>query len=187
MASKLKSFFKHIEHIGTAEALPPSQNVPPAPQFEPFDSVKAEIFRHRKQVGVNLGCVFCLEGWLAPPNLKSTGNWESEIEFLEACKSRETARDLLEQHWKSHITEKDFEFLASTGINAVRLPIGYWVAADRDDLSGPFKKYGGVYDAAWNCFLIMIHNAAKHNIGVLVDLHGAPGQYDYYSRKKEKI
>ncbi|KAI9278702.1 glycoside hydrolase superfamily [Phascolomyces articulosus] len=178
MAKHLKSIFKKIEHMGGPDPLPPSSNIPPPPQFDAFDPVVSEVYRHRKQVGVNLGCLFCLEGWLAPPSLKSSGirhDWDSEIDYLEACESREIARDSLEQHWKSYITEQDFEYLASTGINAVRLPIGYWAAADQEDLTGPFKKFQGVYDAAWNYFLIVIHNAAKYNIGVLVDLHGAPG------------
>ncbi|KAI7854868.1 glycoside hydrolase superfamily [Circinella umbellata] len=136
------------------------------------------MYRHRKQVGVNLGSLFCLEGWLAPPALKSSGlrhDWDSEIDYLEACESRETARSSLEEHWKNFVTEQDFAFLANAGINAVRLPVGYWAVADKEDLTGPFKKFQGVYDAAWNYIFVTIHNAAKHNIGVLVDLHGAPG------------
>ncbi|ORY96163.1 glycoside hydrolase superfamily [Syncephalastrum racemosum] len=175
--SKVKSLFKKLENLGGAEPLSPSKNVPPAPQFEAFDPVKAELFRHRKQVGVNIGCLFCLEGWLAPPQLKSSSlrQWESEHDYLQACQSREDARDSLEEHWRTFVTEKDLEFLASVGVNAVRLPVGYWAICDREDLTGPFKKFQGVYDAAFNSMLVFIANAAKYNIGVLVDLHGAPG------------
>lgn len=179
MAAKVKSLFKKVEHIGQPSPLPRSENIPPAPQFPPYDAVTAEIYRHRKQVGVNLGSLFCLEGWLAPAQLKSCGlqhDWESESDYLESCQSRESARNALEDHWKTFVTEKDFEFLASAGINSVRVPIGYWVAADHDDMVGPFKKYQGVYDAAWNSLLQLIANASKYQIGVLIDLHAAPGK-----------
>ncbi|KAI7875383.1 glycoside hydrolase [Lichtheimia hyalospora FSU 10163] len=178
MAEKVKSLFKKVEHLGQPAPLPKSQNIPPAPQFPPYDAVTAEMYRHRKQVGVNLGSLFCLEGWLAPAQLKSSGlqhDWESESDYLESCQSRESARNALEDHWKTFVTEKDFEFLASAGINSVRVPIGYWIAADHEDMVGPFKKFQGVYDAAWNYLLQLIANAAKYQIGVLVDLHAAPG------------
>ncbi|CDH58318.1 related to glucan-beta-glucosidase precursor [Lichtheimia corymbifera JMRC:FSU:9682] len=178
MAEKVKSLFKKVEHLGQPPPLPKSQNIPPAPQFPPYDAVTAEMYRHRKQVGVNLGSLFCLEGWLAPAQLKSCGlqhDWESESDYLDACQSRESARGALEDHWKTFVTEKDFEFLASAGINSVRVPIGYWVAADHEDMVGPFKKYQGVYDAAWNYLLQLIANASKYQIGVLIDLHAAPG------------
>lgn len=174
MAHQIKSFFKNL---GTPAPLPPSQRVPPAPTFEPFNEELSQVYRYRRHVGVNLGCLFCLEGWLAPPELKKDrGHWESELAYLEASPSREAARDALESHWQNFITEQDFAFLSSVGVNAVRLPIGFWVVADQKDLADmPFRKYQGVYDAAWNYFLRTIDYAAKHNIGVLVDLHGAPG------------
>lgn len=179
MAEKVKSLFKKVEHLGQPPPLPKSQNIPPAPQFPPYDAVTAEMYRHRKQVGVNLGSLFCLEGWLAPAQLKSCGlqhDWESESDYLDACQSRESARGALEDHWKTFVTEKDFEFLASAGINSVRVPIGYWVGAEHEDMVGPFKKYQGVYDAAWNYLLQLIANASKYQIGVLIDLHAAPGK-----------
>ncbi|KAI9320439.1 glycoside hydrolase superfamily [Dichotomocladium elegans] len=184
MTRQIKSLFKKLERrIGSpTEAMAPStKSMAPDPKLAPFDPVVAEVFRHRKHVGVNLGGVFCLEGWLAPPTLRSTAvpqGWQSEIEFLGACSSREAAREALEDHWQHWgVTEADFGYLASVGINAVRVPIGYWIVAGRDPelVASPFKHYLGVYDTAMHWLLTLIASAAKYDIGVLVDVHGAPG------------
>jgi glucan 1,3-beta-glucosidase len=33
------------------------------------------------------------------------------------------AREILEKHWDGFITEQDFEYIASRGINTVRIPV----------------------------------------------------------------
>jgi glucan 1,3-beta-glucosidase len=144
------------------------------PYFAPYDMTEASVYRHRRQIGVNLGSIFILDKSLAPPSLRScvvNDNWASELDFLESCMTLDQAKEALEDHWSSFVTEKDFEYLASIGINSVRIPIGYWIL----DCGGPFKKYKYVYQSAWYWFLNMISIAAKYKMGVLVDLHGAPG------------
>lgn len=37
---------------------------------------------------------------------------------------------ILQKHRESFVQESDFRFLASKGINAVRIPVGYWIASD---------------------------------------------------------
>ena len=39
-------------------------------------------------------------------------------------------RAAIQQHRQIWVTEADFQLLANTGFNAVRLPVGYWVLAD---------------------------------------------------------
>ncbi|KAI9030945.1 glycoside hydrolase family 5 protein, partial [Phycomyces nitens] len=145
--------------------------------FDPFDPALAQVYRYRRQVGVNLGCVFLLERWLCPPRLcekVGSAQWESEHDFLRACRSPQEARRILEDHWETHVTQDNMAQIASKGINTIRLPIGYWIVR-RSLLVEPFKSFEGVYDAAWNWFLRLINMAAQYGIGVLVDLHGAPG------------
>lgn len=75
------------------------------------------------------------------------------------------------------------QWLASTGINTVRIPFGYYHflpgQADKsvqDLISGTeYEKYASVYVGAWSRIEKAIQIAAQHGIGVLVDLHGAPG------------
>ncbi|GKF58321.1 probable glucan 1,3-beta-glucosidase A, partial [Tanacetum coccineum] len=33
-------------------------------------------------------------------------------------------------HWETFIVEKDFKFIADSGLNAVRIPLGWWTASD---------------------------------------------------------
>jgi aryl-phospho-beta-D-glucosidase BglC (GH1 family) len=39
-------------------------------------------------------------------------------------------RAAISQHRKTWVTEADFALMARHGINAVRIPVGYWVMAD---------------------------------------------------------
>lgn len=36
------------------------------------------------------------------------------------------------EHRKTFITSNDFEFLWKSGINTVRIPVGWWIAQDPD-------------------------------------------------------
>ncbi|WFD03093.1 hypothetical protein MOBT1_001782 [Malassezia obtusa] len=73
--------------------------------------------------------------------------------------------------------------MAQHGVNSVRLPIGYFhflSGADSGRFASlmkgtEFEKYVPVYEGAWQRILAGIEKARAHNIGVLVDLHGAPG------------
>lgn len=180
MAHTLKNIWHKVTGPNSpppSEPLPPSEDQIDIPTFPAYDPVISEIYRHRRHIGVNLGSMFILEKWLCPPALCSciiSKPWESELDFLNAAGSATVAREALEQHWQTFITESDFEWMQSLGINAVRIPIGYWVAG-QDYMIGDFKKYQGVYDSAWARLLTLIDMAGRHNIGVLVDLHGAPG------------
>ncbi|KAH8556366.1 glycoside hydrolase superfamily [Umbelopsis sp. PMI_123] len=180
MAHTLKNIWNKVKAPDSpppSEPLPPSQDQIEIPTFPAYDPVISEIYRHRRHIGVNLGSMFILEKWLCPPALCSwiiSKPWESELDFLHASSSPLEAREALEEHWRTYITEADFEWMQSIGINAVRIPIGYWVAG-QEYMIGDFKRFQGVYDSAWARLLTVIDMAGRHNIGVLIDLHGAPG------------
>lgn len=40
------------------------------------------------------------------------------------------AKMVLEEHRRSFITAKDFDFLSRHGINTVRIPVGWWITQD---------------------------------------------------------
>lgn len=65
--------------------------------------------------------------------------------------------------------------MAEMGINTVRLPIGYWSVGPYFTHDSPFSAYSKVYENSWRYVARAINWAAKHNIGVLVDLHAAYG------------
>lgn len=152
----------------------------PAPVFPDFDPVKATIMRYRQQQGVNLGSWFVQEGWMEGGFMScATGTKQAEFDILDGFgTSRDglsSARAYMEQHWDTWITEDDFRKLAQMGINTVRLPIGYWSVGPYFTHYSPFEQYSSVYEYSWRYVARAINWAAKYDIGVIVDLHGAYG------------
>ncbi|GLJ06452.1 hypothetical protein SUGI_0039550 [Cryptomeria japonica] len=78
------------------------------------------------------------------------------------------AKQVLNEHWNTFITENDFAFLSQNKISVVRIPVGWWIASDPNP-KPPFV--GGSLQALDNAFSW----ANKHNIKIIVDLHAAPG------------
>jgi len=111
--------------------------------------------------GVNLGGWLVLEKWMTPSlfeGMKSTDEYSFCLEAGDKAAGR------LRKHRDTFITEADFRWIAARGLNAIRLPVGYWVlASDR-----PFI-------AAREHFERALRWSTKHGLRVLVDLHAAPG------------
>jgi len=99
----------------------------------------------------------------------------AEIDIAHGWGSTDNARAVLEYHWDSFITSSDFKHLASIGINTVRLPIGYWNLGPDFCQGTPFESVASVYTTSWKRVLRTVNHAASAGIGVLIDLHGAPG------------
>jgi len=70
----------------------------------------------------------------------------------------------LQRHRDTFITEADFTWIADHGLNAVRLPVGYWCYGDEPPYIGCLEYIDRAF--SW---------AKKHKLGILLDLHGAPG------------
>ncbi|KAJ7470650.1 glycoside hydrolase [Mycena latifolia] len=147
------------------------QDIPVEP-FAPFDFVTANVMRYRKQRSVNLGSVFVHEAWMTKSVFEcASGQKVSELDIA----SGRNARTILENHWSTFISESDFSYLSSIGINTVRLPIGYWSLGPEFCEGTPFSTVADVYRNSWSFVVRAINMAASFGIGVLVDLHGAPG------------
>lgn len=73
--------------------------------------------------------------------------------------------------------------MAGQGINTVRLPISYyhWLPGHPDQAARAlmseteYAPYADIYESAHHCILNVVEKARTHGIGVLIDLHGAPG------------
>jgi len=121
--------------------------------------------------GVNLG------GWLLMepgPNASifdAHGPASSEWELMSRMRASlgdEGARQEIQVHRDTFITEDDFRRIHALGLNAVRIPFGYWVvtgSTNGDPYIGPCLEYLD-RAVAW---------AQAHDLQVLLDLHGAPG------------
>ncbi|KAF9466289.1 glycoside hydrolase superfamily [Collybia nuda] len=153
-------------------------NAPPViyQTFAEFNEEMANVYRYRQQQSVNLGSWFVHENWMSPSLAKcASGKRSSELDVATGWGSLESARSLLERHWDTWITESDFGYLASIGINTVRLPIGYWNLGPYYCQDTPFANVAEVYVNSWSRIVRAINMAAAAGIGVLVDLHGAVG------------
>jgi glucan 1,3-beta-glucosidase len=67
----------------------------------------------------------------------------------------------------SFITRDDFEDMKSTGLNAIRIPIGYWavdVLSDEPYVTGQYPYL--IQAVQWS---------SEFGFQVMIDLHGAPG------------
>ncbi|KAF9821390.1 hypothetical protein IEO21_00636 [Rhodonia placenta] len=147
--------------------------------FPPFDQAKANVYRYRQQQAVNLGSwrvLFVHENWMTPSVFAcAAGQQLSELDVASGWNSTANARSVLEHHWDTFINQSDFEYLASIGINTVRLPIGYWSLGPAFCQGTPFENVSNVYQNSWIRVARAINMAGEAGMGVLVDLHGAPG------------
>lgn len=55
----------------------------------------------------------------------------------------------LQEHWNNFVTEQDFRFMSANGLNAVRIPVGWWIAYDPNP---PKPFVGGSLQALDNAF-----------------------------------
>lgn len=144
--------------------------------FPPFDQAKANIFRYRQQQSVNLGSWFVHEQWMTESLFTcASGPQIAEIDIATGWGNTTGARAVLEKHWDTFINQSDFEYLASIGINTVRIPIGYWSLGPLYCQGTPFEPVADVYTNSWSRVVRAINWAGEAGIGVLIDLHGAVG------------
>lgn len=182
---KVQDKFADLDRRGDASG---GANVQVQSQAPPPTSVDAppsrrDIYLHRKQRGVNLGSWFSLEGWLTPSLFqKAKEPKDSELDVVAGMDANE-AKAMLESHWDNFINDGDLQWMVDHGINTVRIPIGYFhfLAGHPNEqvrklLQGTdFENYAQVYQGAYSRIQRAIESAAGRNVGVLVDLHGAPG------------
>lgn len=115
----------------------------------------------KKYRGVNLGGWLVLEPWISPSIFAGTTCLD---EYSLCRRLGPAASDKINTFRDSFIAEADFEWISAQGLNAVRLPIGYWALGSKP----PFIKAEKHLDkaVAW---------AEKYSLGILFSLHGAPG------------
>ncbi|KAF6992751.1 hypothetical protein CFC21_009713 [Triticum aestivum] len=62
---------------------------------------------------------------------------------------KDKAAQVMNDHWSTYIVEDDFAFMAAIGLNAVRIPVGWWIASDPNP---PAPFVGGSLQALDNAF-----------------------------------
>lgn len=126
--------------------------------------------------GVNLGGWLVLEKWITP----SVFHGIQAIDEYSLCSELGVveANVRLDKHRRTFITEETMRQIQNIGLNAVRVPVGYWLF---DDVDG---YIGGAYRYIDKLFLW----AEKYDLQVLLCLHGAPGSqngWDHSGRSGE--
>lgn len=140
--------------------------------------LKRDIFRNRQNYGVNIGLCFVQERWIC--GLLFGDGCETELQMannLIKQHGAHGARERLEGFWQLFMNDDDWRWLKEQGVTAVRIPIGYWEVAEGQFAKGThFAPALPAYVNAWLIFkLHFVEPALKHDIGVLVDMHGLPG------------
>jgi len=111
--------------------------------------------------GVNLGGWLVLERWMVPDVYSKT---DAQDEYSLCLALGDEAKGRLNHHREKFITVEDFRWIADHGLNAVRLPVGYWAL----EAPKPYVESSAFIDFA-------LAQAQKNNLKLLLDLHGAPG------------
>ena len=78
---------------------------------------------------VNIGGLFVLSRWISPGFLNwGEGEFENIIDnesFHQNCEAAGVC-DKLKTHIDTFYTQEDFDAMKSTGLNSVRIPVGFW-------------------------------------------------------------
>jgi hypothetical protein len=120
--------------------------------------------------GVNLGGWFIPEYWMMPSFYKNSGlKWGASL-CSYVKKNRKEAEKSMLNNLKTWVNESDIREIAALGFNSIRLPIGYWNIID-----DPYNMYVPSRNDSVKYIDWCMTTAAKYNISVLIDLHGAPG------------
>ncbi len=116
---------------------------------------------HTPYRGVNLGNWLVLERWMRPALFEG---FDANDEYTLCDALGSAAERAMRRHRETFITEDDFRWIRDRGLNAIRLPIGYWLL----EPDGPFVGGAEMLDQA-------IDWCEEYNLACNIDFHGLPG------------
>ncbi|MDD4915370.1 MAG: glycoside hydrolase family 5 protein [Methylococcales bacterium] len=129
--------------------------------------------RGQKLRGVNLGGWLVLEKWMTPSLFAGLG---AEDETAWCLEMGAQAEPVLRRHRVTFIGREDFAWLASVGINAVRIPLGHWLFAADYPYHPRYGENRHPYVQGGDAVLAQAFDwAEEYGLQVVLDLHAAPG------------
>jgi endoglucanase len=145
----------------------------PSGLSEPLHITDTKILNSNDDViflkGCNLGNWLILEMWMLDYRQSGSGDqYEFELQLSERFGASETHR-LMELYRSSWAIERDFKMIKSFGMNTIRLPFEYRLLMDDDK---PFQ----LKEDAWFWLDKAVNLATKHDMFIILDMHGAPGR-----------
>jgi glucan 1,3-beta-glucosidase len=111
--------------------------------------------------GTNAGGHLIVEKWMTPDLFEGTNATDQNT-----LDQTDGAQAKLQHHWDTYYTKDDFAAMKKWGLNAVRIPIGFWAY---DNARTPYLIGADVYLER------MIQWCREVGLWVLVDCHGSPG------------
>lgn len=139
----------------------PNDNVPPLEkEFE---------YGKRPIRGVNVGGWLSIEPFITPSFFKRYSARDNVVdEYSLTKKLGNMAKETIEKHYATFITEQSFREIRDAGFDHVRIPYSYWAVT---------KYEGDPYEAklSWRYLLRAIEYCRKYGLRVSLDLHGGPG------------
>eukprot|EP01129_Flabellula_baltica_P001002 TRINITY_DN10927_c0_g1_i1.p1 TRINITY_DN10927_c0_g1~~TRINITY_DN10927_c0_g1_i1.p1 ORF type:complete len:589 (-),score=108.55 TRINITY_DN10927_c0_g1_i1:36-1802(-) len=146
-------------------------------RFEPWRTAPwVEMLGNKPIRGVNMGGLFLLEPWINPGFTNWVAGEDDEYTYSQANPKGSVGAVLLEGHWETFYSNDDFVKMNKYGLNAGRLPVGWWFFADDAgiDHSPYLVPTADLYNSSHPLTQVIL-GANKNNIAILLDLHGAPG------------
>lgn len=120
--------------------------------------------------GVNIGSLFIVEPWMSSATWESIGCGSAKSEWdCVASLGQERADAAFQRHWDTFVGADDFDKMKKYGLNTVRIPVGHWFVEETIVPGEKWPREGMKYLDK------IVGLAASRNIGVIIDLHGAPG------------
>lgn len=165
---------------------------------QPAEHIQAKLRRGEQSVrSVNLGGWLVSEYWMTknsplwtgvPPKTAEQGEY-AVMGFL----GNTTGTAAFELHRDTWIREDDIRDIAAAGLNAVRVPVGYWVVRDAvETLPACFSSQIDRYARGSLKYLDTLVNlwAVKYNVAVMLSLHahqGSQNGYEHSAPPGEKV
>ncbi|MCR5255966.1 MAG: glycoside hydrolase family 5 protein [Acetatifactor sp.] len=117
--------------------------------------------------GTNVGGYLLQEMWMTPTRATSAVKDETDIlDILVERFGEEEGMALVEAYQDNFMTDRDFDYLKSIGVNCLRLPLWWRNLMDAE---------GNYYDNAFERIDWFVEQSAARGMYVIIDLHGAPG------------
>ncbi|TIB03003.1 hypothetical protein E3P94_00856 [Wallemia ichthyophaga] len=135
-------------------------------------------YNNDRILGVNLGGWLVLEPFIVPALYEACEDADTpcvdEYTLSNYYRSQNKLEEVLDEHYDTFITEKDFADIAAAGLNWVRLPIPFWMIETQDD--EPFYEGG-----CFKYFQKAVKWARKYGLRLNLDLHAVPGSQNGYN------
>lgn len=129
--------------------------------------------------GVNIGGWLVLEPWITPSLFER--HHPHAVDEYTFCQylGKEACKNELDEHWRTFLAKEDLQTLYDSGINTIRIPVGYWILGDIHD-DEPWVEGSKEYlDQA-------IGWAEEIGLGVLIDLHTGPGSQNGFDNSGQR-